>query len=170
MTNIYWTKDNVLILKGLKSKALFLFLIVPSVYSDSCKNLSEQAFPKNLADVNETYFEIVNCIDQFNIQHEYLIGGLIALVVFIFVLVAEIKSKRANKKITSNNDLGNQVFDNQNNEISSDPITQKIDLLIAYINMEEFSKARKLATQLEKQKLSSTQIDIITKLKKRITK
>ena len=157
-------------MKGLKSKALFLFLIVPSVYSDSCKNLSEQAFPKNLADVNETYFEIVNCIDQFNIQHEYLIGGLIALVVFIFVLVAEIKSKRANKKITSNNDLGNQVFDNQNNEISSDPITQKIDLLIAYINMEEFSKARKLATQLEKQKLSSTQIDIITKLKKRITK
>ena len=157
-------------MKGLKSKALFLFLIVPSVYSDSCKNLSEQAFPKNLADVNETYFEIVNCIDQFNIQHEYLMGGLIALVVFIFVLVAEIKSKRANKKITSNNDLGNQVFDNQNNEISSDPITQKIDLLIAYINMEEFSKARKLATQLEKQKLSSTQIDIITKLKKRITK
>ena len=170
MTNIYWIKDNVLILKDLKSKALFLFLIVPSVYSDSCKNLSEQAFPKNLADVHETYFEIVNCIDQFNIQHEYLIGGLIALVVFIFVLVAEIKSKRANKKITSNNDLGNQVFDNQNNEISSDPITQKIDLLIAYINMEEFSKARKLATQLEKQKLSSTQIDIITKLKKRITK
>ena len=157
-------------MKGLKSKALFLFLIVPSVYSDSCKNLSEQAFPKNLADVNETYFEIVNCIDQFNIQHEYLIGGLIALVVFIFVLVAEIKSKRANKKITTNNDLGNQIFDNQNNEISSDPITQKIDLLIAYINMEEFSKARKLATQLEKQKLSSTQIDIITKLKKRITK
>ena len=157
-------------MKGLKPKALFLFLIVPSVYSDSCKNLSEQAFPKNLADVNETYFEIVNCIDQFNIQHEYLIGGLIALVVFIFVLVAEIKSKRANKKITSNNDLGNQVFDNQNNEISSDPITQKIDLLIAYINMEEFSKARKLAKQLEKQKLSSTQIDIITKLKKRITK
>ena len=157
-------------MKGPKSKVLFLFLIVSSAYSDSCKNLTEQAFPKNLADVNETYFEIVNCIDQFNIQHEYLIGGLIALVVFIFVLVAEIKSKRANKKITSNNDLGNQVFDNQNNEISSDPITQKIDLLIAYINMEEFSKARKLATQLEKQKLSSTQIDIITKLKKRITK
>ena len=170
MTNIYWIKDNVLILKGLKSKALFLFLIVPSVYSDSCKNLSEQAFPKNLADVNETYFEIVNCIDQFNIQHEYLIGGLIALVVFIFVLVAEIKSKRANKKITTNNDLGNQIFDNQNNEISSDPITQKIDLLIAYINMDEFSKARKLASQLEKQKLNSTQKGIITKLKKRITK
>ena len=157
-------------MKGLKSKALFLFLIVPSAYSKSCKSLTEQAFPKNLADVNNIFLEVENCIDQFNIQQEYLIGGLIALVVFIFVLVAEIKSKRANKKITSNNDLGNQVFDNQNNEISSDPITQKIDLLIAYINMEEFSKARKLATQLEKQKLSSTQIDIITKLKKRITK
>lgn len=157
-------------MKGLKSKALFLFLIVPSVYSDSCKNLTEQVFPKNLEDVNEIYFEIVNCIDQFNIQHEYLIGGLIALVVFIFVLVAEIKSKRANKKIKSNNDLGNQIFDNQNNEISSDPITQKIDLLIAYINMEEFSKAWKLATKLEKQKLNSAQIGIITKLKKRITK
>ena len=157
-------------MKGLKSKALFLFLIVPSVYSDSCKNLSEQAFPKNLADVNETYFEIVNCIVQFNIQHEYLIGGLIALVVFIFVLVAEIKSKRANKKITSNNDLGNQVFDNQNNEISSNPITQKIDLLIAYINMEDYSKARKLAAQLEKQKLNPTQTETIKKLKKGLTK
>ena len=170
MTNIYWTKDNVLILKGLKSKALFLFLIVPSVYSDSCKNLSEQAFPKNLADVNETYFEIVNCIDQFNIQQEYLLGGLIALVVFIFVLVAEIKSKRANKKITSSNDLGNNVFNSQNNEISSNPITQKIDLLIAYINMEEYSKARKLAAQLEKQKLNPTQTETIKKLKKGLTK
>ena len=157
-------------MKGLKSKALFLFLIVPSAYSKSCKSLTEQAFPKNLADVNNIFLEVENCIDQFNIQQEYLLGGLIALVVFIFVLVAEIKSTRANKKITTNNDLGNQIFDNQNNEISSDPITQKIDLLIAYINMEEFSKARKLATQLEKQKLSSTQIDIITKLKKRITK
>ena len=157
-------------MKGPKSKVLFLFLIVSSAYSDSCKNLTEQAFPKNLADVNNIFLEVENCIDQFNIQQEYLLGGLIDLVVFIFVLVAEIKSKRANKKITSNNDLGNQVFDNQNNEISSDPITQKIDLLIAYINMEEFSKARKLAKQLEKQKLSSTQIDIITKLKKPITK
>ena len=157
-------------MKGLKSKALFLFLIVPSVYSDSCKNLSEQAFPKNLADVNETYFEIVNCIDQFNIQHEYLMGGLIALVVFIFVLVAEIKSKRANKKITSSNDLGNNVFNSQNNEISSNPITQKIDLLIAYINMEEYSKARKLAAQLEKQKLNPTQTETIKKLKKGLTK
>ena len=170
MTNIYWIKDNVLILKGLKSKALFLFLIVPCAYSDSCKSITEQAFPKNLADLNDIYFEIENCIEQFNNQQEYLLGGFIALIVFIFVLVAEFKSKRVNKKITSNNDLGNQIFDNQNNEISSDPITQKIDLLIAYINMEEFSKARKLATQLEKQKLNSTQIGIITKLKKRITK
>ena len=157
-------------MKGPKSKVLFLFLIVSSAYSDSCKNLTEQAFPKNLADVNNIFLEVENCIDQFNIQQEYLIGGLIALIIFIFVLIAEIKSKRANKKITSTNDLGNHVFDNQNNEISSDPITQKIDLLIAYINMEEFSKARKLATQLEKQKLNSTQIGIITKLKKRITK
>ena len=157
-------------MKGPKSKVLFLFLIVSSAYSDSCKNLTEQAFPKNLADVSDIYFEIENCIDQFNIQQEYLIGGLIALIIFIFVLIAEIRSKRANKKITTTNDLGNHVFDNQNNEISSDPITQKIDLLIAYINMEEFSKAKKLATQLEKQKLNSTQIGIITKLKKRITK
>lgn len=170
MTNIYWTKDNVLILKGLKSKVLFLFLIVSSAYSDSCKNLAEQAFPKNLADVNNIFLEVENCIDQFNIQQEYLIGGLIALIIFIFVLVAEIKSKRANKKITSSNDLGNNVFNSQNNEISSNPITQKIDLLIAYINMEEYSKARKLAAQLEKQKLNPTQTETIKKLKKGLTK
>ena len=170
MTNIYWTKDNVLILKGPKSKVLFLFLIVSSAYSDSCKNLTEQAFPKNLADVNNIFLEIENCIDQFNIQQEYLIGGLIALIIFIFVLVAEIKSKRANKKITSSNDLGNNVFNSQNNEISSNPITQKIDLLIAYINMEEYSKARKLAAQLEKQKLNPTQTETIKKLKKGLTK
>lgn len=170
MTNIYWTKDNVLILKGPKSKVLFLFLIVSSAYSDSCKNLTEQAFPKNLADVNNIFLEVENCIDQFNIQQEYLIGGLIALIIFIFMLVAEIKSKRANKKITSSNDLGNNVFNSQNNEISSNPITQKIDLLIAYINMEEYSKARKLASQLEKQKLNPTQTETIKKLKKGLTK
>ena len=170
MTNIYWTKDNVLILKGPKSKVLFLFLIVSSAYSDSCKNLTEQAFPKNLADVNNIFLEVENCINQFNIQQEYLIGGLIALIIFIFMLVAEIKSKRANKKITSSNDLGNNVFNSQNNEISSNPITQKIDLLIAYINMEEYSKARKLASQLEKQKLNPTQTETIKKLKKGLTK
>ena len=170
MTNIYWTKDNVLILKGPKSKVLFLFLIVSSAYSDSCKNLTEQAFPKNLADVNNIFLEVENCIDQFNIQQEYLIGGLIALIIFIFVLVAEINSKRANKKITSSDDLGNNVFNSQNNEISSNPITQKIDLLIAYINMEEYSKARKLAAQLEKQKLNPTQTETIKKLKKGLTK
>jgi len=157
-------------LKGPKSKVLFLFLIVSSAYSDSCKNLTEQAFPKNLADVSDIYFEIENCIDQFNIQQEYLIGGLIALIIFIFVLIAEIKSKRANKKITSSNDLGNNVFNSQNNEISSNPITQKIDLLIAYINMEEYSKARKLAAQLEKKKLNPTQRETIKKLKKGLTK
>ena len=157
-------------MKGPKSKVLFLFLIVSSAYSDSCKNLTEQAFPKNLADVSDIYFEIENCIDQFNIQQEYLIGGLIALIIFIFVLIAEIKSKRANKKITSSNDLGNNVFNSQNNEISSNPITQKIDLLIAYINMEEYSKARKLAAQLEKQKLNPTQTETIKKLKKGLTK
>ena len=169
MTNIYWTKDNVLILKGPKSKVLFLFLIVSSAYPDSCKNLREQAFPKNLADVNNIFLEVENCIDQFNIQQEYLIGGLIALI-FIFGLVAEINSKRANKKITSSDDLGNNVFNSQNNEISSNPITQKIDLLIAYINMEEYSKARKLAAQLEKQKLNPTQTETIKKLKKGLTK
>ena len=157
-------------MKGPKSKVLFLFLIVSSAYSDSCKNLTEQAFPKNLADVSDIYFEIENCIDQFNIQQEYLIGGLIALIIFIFVLVAEINSKRANKKITSSNDLGNNVFNSQNNEISSNPITQKIDLLIAYINMEEYSKARKLAAQLEKQKLNPTQRETIKKRKKGLTK
>ena len=157
-------------MKGPESKVLFLFLIVFSAYSDSCKIFTEQAFPKNLADVSDIYLEIENCIEQFNIQQEYLIGGLIALIIFIFVLVAEIKSKRANKKITNTNDLANNVFDNQNNEISSDPITQKIDLLIAYINMEEFSKARKLAGQLEKKKLNSTQAKTITKLKKGLTK
>ena len=157
-------------MKGPKSKVLFLFLIVSSAYSDSCKNLTEQAFPKNLADVSDIYFEIENCIDQFNIQQEYLIGGLIALIIFIFVLIAEIKSKRANKKITSSNDLGNNVFNSQNNEISSNPITQKIDLLIAYINMEEYSKARKLAAQLEKQELNPTQRETIKKLKKGLTK
>ena len=156
-------------MKGPKSKVLFLFLIVSSAYSDSCKNLTEQAFPKNLADVNNIFLEVENCIDQFNIQQEYLIGGLIALI-FIFGLGAEINSKRANKKITSSNDLGNNVFNSQNNEISSNPITQKIDLLIAYINMEEFSKARKLAAQLEKQKLNPTQTKTITKLKKGLTK
>ena len=157
-------------MKGPKSKVLFLFLIVSSAYSDSCKNLTEQAFPKNLADVNNIFLEVENCIDQFNIQQEYLIGGLIALIIFFFVLVAEIKSKRANKKITSSNDLGNNVFNSQNNEISSNPITQKIDLLIAYINMEEYSKARKLASQLEKQKLNPTQTETIKKLKKGLTK
>jgi len=156
-------------LKDLKFKVQFLFLIVSSAYSDSCKNLTEQAFPKNLADLKNIFFEIYNCIDQLNIQQEYLAGGLIALIVFIFLLVAEIRSNRV-KKITSNHNLGNQIFENQNNEISSDPITQKIDLLIAYINMEEFSKARKLAAQLEKQKLNSIQTETIIKLKKRTTK
>ena len=67
-------------------------------------------------------------------------------------------------------DRGNNVFNSQNNEISSNPITQKIDLLIAYINMEEYSKARKLAAQLEKQKLNPTQTETIKKLKKGLTK
>lgn len=52
----------------------------------------------------------------------------------------------------------------ESNEISSNPVTQKIDLAIALMNMGSTSKAKKILTKLKQNKLTNKESKQIEKL------
>ena len=52
----------------------------------------------------------------------------------------------------------------ESNEISSNPVTQKIDLATALINMGSTSKAKKILTKLKQNKLTNKESKQIEKL------
>ena len=56
----------------------------------------------------------------------------------------------------------------ESNEISSNPVTQKIDLAIALMNMGSVSKAKKILTKLKQNKLTNKESKQIEKLIKEI--
>ena len=102
------------------------------------------------------FFEKYLDIEISNIEFSVIIG------LFCLFLI-EIKIKNDNKKY-----LGKEIIRDEpapkldeKNEISSDPITQKIDLAIAYLNMGSTRKAKSLLGKLKQLKISKKQLQQI---------
>lgn len=102
------------------------------------------------------FFEKYLDIEISNIEFSVIIG------LFCLFLI-ELKIKNDNKKY-----LGKEIIRDEpapkldeKNEISSDPITQKIDLAIAYLNMGSTRKAKSLLGKLKQLKISKKQLQQI---------
>tara|TARA_B100000927_G_scaffold291719_1_gene296108 strand:- start:24268 stop:24675 length:408 start_codon:yes stop_codon:yes gene_type:complete len=102
------------------------------------------------------FFEKYLDIEISNIEFSVIIG-------LFCLFIIELKIKNDNKQY-----LGNEIIRDvpapkldEKNEISSDPITQKIDLAIAYLNMGSTRKAKLLLGKLKQLKISKKQLQQI---------
>ena len=102
------------------------------------------------------FFEKYLDIEISNIEFSVIIG-------LFCLFLSELKIKNDNKKY-----LGKEIIRDEpapkldeKNEISSDPITQKIDLAIAYLNMGSTRKAKSLLGKLKQLKISKKQLQQI---------
>ena len=93
-----------------------------------------------------------------------VIVGIISL--FIIELKIKHDTKKYQKK--SENLIDFEETSYESNEISSNPVTQKIDLAIALMNMGSTSKAKKILTKLKQNKLTNKESKQIEKLIKEI--
>ena len=93
-----------------------------------------------------------------------VIVGIISL--FIIELKIKHDTKKYQKK--SENLIDFEETSYESNEISSNPVTQKIDLAIALMNMGSVSKAKKILTKLKQNKLTNKESKQIEKLIKEI--
>ncbi len=98
-----------------------------------------------------------------NLQISVIVG---VIAVFVIELKIKYDSKKISEKIDSLDDF--DETENENNEISSNPITQKIDLAIALLNMGSKKKSHKILTRLKTQKLTNQQSRQIRNLLKEI--
>ena len=97
-------------------------------------------------------------------QQVAVIVGIISL--FIIELKIKHDTKKYQKK--SENLIDFEETSYESNEISSNPVTQKIDLAIALMNMGSVSKAKKILTKLKQNKLTNKESKQIEKLIKEI--
>ena len=81
---------------------------------------------------------------------------------FIIELKIKYDTKKYQKK--SENLVDFEETSYESNEISSNPVTQKIDLATALINMGSTSKAKKILTKLKQNKLTNKESKQIEKL------
>ena len=102
-------------------------------------------------------------IEISNLQVAVIVG-IISL--FIFELKIKHDTKKYQKK--SENLIDFEETSYESNEISSNPVTQKIDLAIALMNMGSESKAKKILTKLKQNKLTNKESKQIEKLIKEI--
>lgn len=93
-----------------------------------------------------------------------------AIVGIISLFIIELKIKHDTKKYQekSENLIDFEETSYESNEISSNPVTQKIDLAIALMNMGSVSKAKKILTKLKQNKLTNKESKQIEKLIKEI--
>ena len=89
-----------------------------------------------------------------------VIVGIISL--FIIELKIKYDTKKYQKK--SENLIDFEETSYESNEISSNPVTQKIDLAIALMNIGNTSKAKKILTKLKQNKLTNKESKQIEKL------
>ena len=89
-----------------------------------------------------------------------VIVGIISL--FIIELKIKYDTKKYQKK--SGNLIDFEETSYESNEISSNPVTQKIDLAIALMNIGNTSKAKKILTKLKQNKLTNKESKQIEKL------
>ncbi len=98
-------------------------------------------------------------IEISNLQVAVIVG-----IVSLFIIELKIKydTKKYQKK--SENLIDFEETSYESNEISSNPVTQKIDLATALINMGSTSKAKKILTKLKQNKLTNKESKQIEKL------
>ena len=92
------------------------------------------------------------------------------IVAIISLFIIEFKIKNDSKKYQQKNEnlIDFEETSYESNEISSNPVTQKIDLAIALMNMGSTSKAKKILTKLKQNKLTKKESKQIEKLIKEI--
>ena len=102
-------------------------------------------------------------IEISNLQVAVIVG-------IISLFIIELKIKHDTKKYLrkSENLIDFEETSYESNEISSNPVTQKIDLAIALMNMGSASKAKKILTKLKQNKLTNKESKQIEKLIKEI--
>lgn len=98
-------------------------------------------------------------IEISNLQVAVIVG-------IISLFIVELKIKHDTKKYQkkSENLIDFEETSYESNEISSNPVTQKIDLAIALMNMGSMSKAKKILTKLKQNKLTNKESKQIEKL------
>lgn len=102
-------------------------------------------------------------IEISNLQVAVIVG-----IISLFIIELKIKqdTKKYQKKSETLIDFEETSY--ESNEISSNPVTQKIDLAIALMNMGSVSKAKKILTKLKQNKLTNKESKQIEKLIKEI--
>ena len=102
------------------------------------------------------FFEKYLDIEISNIEFSVIIG-------LFCLFIIELKIKNDNKKYSGKESTRDEPAPklDEKNEISSDPITQKIDLAIAYLNMGSTRKAKSLLGKLKQLKISKKQLQQI---------
>ena len=102
-------------------------------------------------------------IEISNLQVAVIVG-------IISLFIIELKIKHDTKKYQKKNEnlIDFEETSYESNEISSNPVTQKIDLAIALMNMGSVSKAKKILTKLKQNKLTNKESKQIEKLIKEI--
>ena len=102
------------------------------------------------------FFEKYLDIEISNIEFSVIIG-------LFCLFVIELKIKNDNKKYSGKEIIRDEPAPklDEKNEISSDPITQKIDIDIAYLNMGSTRKAKSLLGKLKQLKISKKQLQQI---------
>ena len=102
-------------------------------------------------------------IEISNLQVAVIVG-----IISLFIIELKIKHDTKKYQKKSENLIDFEETSYESNEISSNPVTQKIDLAIALMNMGSISKAKKILTKLKKNKLTNKESKQIEKLIKEI--
>ena len=102
-------------------------------------------------------------VEISNLQVAVIVG-------IISLFIIELKIKQDTKKYQTKSEtlIDFEETSYESNEISSNPVTQKIDLAIALMNMGSVSKAKKILTKLKQNKLTNKESKQIEKLIKEI--
>lgn len=102
-------------------------------------------------------------VEISNLQVAVIVG-----IISLFIIELKIKHDTKKYQKKSENLIDFEETSYESNEISSNPVTQKIDLAIALVNMGSMSKAKKILTKLKQNKLTNKESKQIEKLIKEI--
>ena len=102
-------------------------------------------------------------IEISNLQVAVIVG-----IISLFIIELKIKHDTKKYQKKSENLIDFEETSYESNEISSNPVTQKIDLAIALMNMGSVSKAKNILTKLKQNKLTNKESKQIEKLFKEI--
>lgn len=102
-------------------------------------------------------------VEISNLQVAVIVG-----IISLFIIELKIKHDTKKYQKKSENLIDFEETSYESNEISSNPVTQKIDLAIALMNMGSISKAKKILTKLKQNKLTNKESKQIEKLIKEI--